>query len=63
MLEPFSSRLDRLRQRMTETQTDLVAIGPSSHMVWLAGLNPHGDERPVMLLVSADLCRACFAPR
>jgi Xaa-Pro aminopeptidase len=37
---------------MARTGTDLVAIGPSSHMQWLAGLNPHGDERPVMLLVS-----------
>jgi hypothetical protein len=41
-----------LRRRMAETNTDLVAIGPSSHMRWLADLAPHGDERPVMLLVS-----------
>lgn len=47
------SRLDSLRQRMAETGTDLVAIGPSSHMVYLTGVDPHGDERPVMLLVSA----------
>lgn len=46
-------RLARLRQRMAETGTDLVVLGPSSHLVWLAGLRPHGDERPVMLLVSA----------
>ncbi|WP_448951492.1 M24 family metallopeptidase [Labrys neptuniae] len=42
----------RLRERMAETGTDLVVVGPSSHMVWLAGLSPHGDERPVMLIVS-----------
>ncbi|GAA4215265.1 Xaa-Pro aminopeptidase [Sagittula marina] len=47
-------RLSRLRARMAETKTDLVVLGPSSHMAWLTGLNPHGDERPVMLLVSAD---------
>ncbi|NIZ08082.1 Xaa-Pro peptidase family protein [Pseudooceanicola sp. HF7] len=47
-------RLSRLRARMAETETDLVVLGPSSHMAWLTGLNPHGDERPVMLLVSAD---------
>jgi len=47
----FADRLSRLRARMQETATDLVAIGPSSHLRWLAGLNPHGDERPVMLLV------------
>ncbi|MCK7611937.1 M24 family metallopeptidase [Roseibium sediminicola] len=45
-------RLAALRQRMSETGTDLVVLGPSSHMVYLAGVDPHGDERPVMLLVS-----------
>lgn len=45
-------RLARLRQRMAETRTDLVVLGPSSHLVWLAGLHPHGDERPVMMFVS-----------
>lgn len=48
------NRLARLRQRMSETGTDLVAVGPSSHMQWLLGLNPHGDERPVMALVTID---------
>lgn len=48
-----SDRLARLRARMAETGTELVALGPTSHMRWLAGLDPHGDERPVMLLVSA----------
>lgn len=48
------SRIDRLRQRMAETGTDLVAIGPSSHMVYLTGVDPHGDERPVMLLISSS---------
>jgi Xaa-Pro aminopeptidase len=45
-------RLARLRERMAETGTDLVAIGPSSNMVYVAGLSPHGDERPVLLLIS-----------
>lgn len=48
---PHAERMTRLRARMNETATDLVAIGPSSHMKWLAGLSPHGDERPVMILV------------
>ncbi len=39
---------------MAATQTDLVALGPSSHMAWLSGVHPHGDERPVMLIVTAD---------
>lgn len=54
MANPYGRRLDALRQRMQETGTDLVAIGPSSHMMYMAGLDPHGDERPVMLLVSKD---------
>lgn len=45
-------RLARLRRQMEQTRTDLVVLGPSSHLVWLAGLSPHGDERPVMLMVS-----------
>lgn len=47
----YADRMTRLRQRMEATGTDLAVIGPSSHMVWLAGLRPHGDERPVMILV------------
>lgn len=42
----------RLRERMVATETDLVVLGPSSHMKWLADLSPHGDERPVLLIVS-----------
>ncbi|ATG36744.1 putative metallopeptidase, family M24 [Phaeobacter piscinae] len=49
---PYADRLTRLRHRMTETATDLVVLGPSSHMMWLSGVNPHGDERPVLLMVS-----------
>ena len=48
----FEDRLARLRRRMAETRTDLVAVGSSRHMVCLSGVAPHGDERPVMLLVS-----------
>lgn len=48
----FKDRLIRLRARMAEVGTDLVALGPTSHMAWLSGADPHGDERPVMLLVS-----------
>jgi Xaa-Pro dipeptidase len=50
----YPERLSRLRDRMASTNTDLVVIGPSSHLVYLAGLHPHGDERPVMLIVSKD---------
>jgi Xaa-Pro dipeptidase len=50
----YAPRLDRLRARMQSTGTDLVVLGPSAHMLWLSGLSPHGDERPVMLLVTQD---------
>ncbi len=39
---------------MDETNTDLVVLGPSGHMTWLSGLDPHGDERTVMLMISKD---------
>src|SRR5436309_1919437 len=48
----YQARLERLRARMQSTGTDLVVLGPSSHMVWLSGVSPHGDERPVLLVVS-----------
>lgn len=50
----LATRMENLRARMAETGTDLVVIGPSSHMRYLADLSPHGDERPVLLLVSKD---------
>ncbi|PHO02116.1 peptidase M24 [Rhodobacteraceae bacterium 4F10] len=54
MTDIVENRLSRLRTRMVETNTDLVALGPGSHMQWLLGLNPHGDERPVMAIVTAS---------
>lgn len=50
----YNARLTALRARMKASGTDLVAVGPSSHMLWLSGVSPHGDERPVMQIVSAD---------
>lgn len=51
-MDIYQTRLSNLRTRMLETGTDLVALGPTRHMVWLSGADPHGDERPVLLLVS-----------
>ncbi|MBE0578473.1 Xaa-Pro peptidase family protein [Devosia sp.] len=48
----LTTRMANLRARMAATKTDLVVIGPSSHMLYLADLSPHGDERPVLLMVS-----------
>ena len=53
-----ADRFARLRALMAETGTDLVALGPASHMAYMTGVSPHGDERPVMLLVGRD--QACF---
>lgn len=47
-----AKRLAALRGKMRETNTDLVALGPGSHMHWLVGFHPHADERPCLLLVS-----------
>jgi len=47
-----AGRLVRLKKKMAETGTDLVALGPGSHMQWVVGFHPHPDERPCLLLVS-----------
>ncbi|WP_210526655.1 M24 family metallopeptidase [Rubellimicrobium arenae] len=47
----MTARLTRLRDRMAETGTDLLALGPGAHMQWLLGFHPHADERPCLLLV------------
>ena len=50
----IATRLARLRTRMAETGTDLLALGPGAHMHWLAGFTPHADERPCLMLIGAD---------
>ena len=52
MTDIYQRRLNALRQKIRETNTDLVAIGPSNHLNWLTGINAHGDERPIFLLVT-----------
>lgn len=52
MTETTVAKIERLRRKMAESGTDLTVLGPTSHLLWLAGLDPHGDERPVLLLVS-----------
>jgi Xaa-Pro aminopeptidase len=47
-----NGKIDRLRARMRAAGIDLTVLGPTSHLRWLAGLDPHGDERPVLLFVS-----------
>lgn len=52
MTDAVKARLKALRDRMQETGTDLVAVGPGSHMQWLLGFHPHADERPCFLMVA-----------
>ena len=47
------TRLEKLQTRMKEQDIDLVALGPGAHLEWLLGMHPHGDERPLLLCVSA----------
>lgn len=47
-----SEKIERLRAAMRASGTDLTVLGPTGHLRWLCGLDPHGDERPVMLFVS-----------
>lgn len=54
MTDIVAERMARLRAKMAETGTGLVAIAPGSHMQWLVGFYPHPDERPCLLLVAAD---------
>ena len=48
------TRLERLRNRMSATGVDLVALSPGAHMHWLLGFAPHPDERPCLLLIGRD---------
>ncbi|MCF6326815.1 MAG: Xaa-Pro peptidase family protein [Devosiaceae bacterium] len=45
-------RLQKLRDTMRKTNTDLVAVGPGAHMQYLLGFHPHADERPCLLLIA-----------
>lgn len=47
-------RFGLLREKMRESATDLVALGPGSHTQWLAGFHPHADERLCLLLVGPE---------
>lgn len=62
MADHETSRADRrlaaIRAALEETDTDLIALGPGTHMHWALGFHTHGDERPCFLLVSRT--GACF---
>jgi Xaa-Pro aminopeptidase len=49
-----SARLSSLRARMAATGTDLIALGPGPNMHWALGFHTHADERPCLLMVTAE---------
>ena len=65
MSETLAARLPILRERMQSEGSQLLAVGPGSHMHYLLGFHTHPDERACLLLVSASsavmLCPALSA--
>lgn len=47
-------RIAMLQEAMDGAGTALVALGPGPNMHWLAGFHPHPDERPCLLMVTAQ---------
>ncbi len=45
-------RLERLRDAMARENVDVVALGSGTHLAWLFDLRPHGDERPLVAVVT-----------
>ena len=46
------TRIDALRQRMSDVGIDLVALAPSDNLRYVVGFSPVSDERACMLLVT-----------
>ncbi len=53
-----AERLARLRRKMADTGTDLVALAPGAHLRWLLGFVPAADERASLCLIGQK--QACF---
>jgi len=49
-----NDRLASLRASMAASGTDLIALGPGPNMHWALGFHTHADERPCLLMVTAD---------
>jgi Xaa-Pro aminopeptidase len=54
----FERRTESLRANMQEAGVDLIALGPTANMRYLAGFVPHPDERLCLLLISPGATRA-----
>jgi Xaa-Pro aminopeptidase len=54
----FERRTEGLRANMQSAAVDLIAVGPTANMRYLAGFVPHPDERLCLLLISPGATRA-----
>lgn len=54
----FDRRLDSLRAAIQGAGVDLIAVGPTANMRYLAGFAPHADERLCLLLISPQATRS-----
>ncbi len=50
----MNERITQLQQSLIAHNVDLVAIGPTNNMRYLAGYAPHPDERLCLLLISPE---------
>lgn len=61
MSETLQTHLPTLRQRLRDEGSELLIVGPGSHMDYLLGFHPHPDERVCLLMVS-DSAAAILCP-
>jgi Xaa-Pro aminopeptidase len=54
----FEVRTENLRATMQDAGVDLIAVGPTASMRYLAGFVPHPDERLCLMLISSQATRA-----
>lgn len=54
MMDKVKARLALLRARMQQEVVDLVVLAPGTHLQWLMGFQPHGDERPSLCCVGLN---------
>ena len=54
----FERRIQGLRANMQDAGVDLVAVGPTANMRYLAGFAPHADERLCLLLIAPGATHA-----
>ncbi|MCO6450783.1 MAG: aminopeptidase P family protein [Caldilineales bacterium] len=54
----MNDRINRLQESLRDQEIDLVAVGPTANMRYLAGYASHPDERLCLLLITPDEVRA-----